>query len=55
MTRQQTPTDRMNETAKRHINAMLRSGARGETLRLAWQALAETVRGEQQVKEGKLS
>ena len=48
-------TDRMNAVAKRHIDQMLRQGARGETLRLAWQALAETVRGEQQVKEGKLS
>lgn len=48
-------TTRLNQIAKRNINAMLREGARGETLRLAWQALAETVRGEQQVKEGKLS
>lgn len=47
--------DRMNQIAKRHVNAMLRSGARGETLALAWRALAETVRCEQQVKEGKLS
>ena len=44
-------TDRMNQIAKRHVDQMLRQGARGETLRLAWQALAETVRGEQQVKE----
>lgn len=43
-------TDRQNQIAKRHVDAMLRSGARGETLRLAWQALAETVRGEQAVK-----
>lgn len=50
MTRQQTPTDRQNQVAKRHLDAMLRSGVRGETLRLAWRALAETVRGEQSVK-----
>ena len=50
MTPTQTPTDRMNQIAKRHLDHMLRSGARGETLRLAWQALAETVRGEQAVK-----
>jgi hypothetical protein len=52
MIRQQTPTDRMNETAKRHVNAMLRSGVRGEVLRLAWQALAETVR---ETREEKVS
>ena len=52
MTRQQTPTDRQNHRAKRHVNAMLRSGARGETLRLAWQALAETVR---EAREEKVS
>lgn len=46
----QTNTDRMNQIAKRQINQMLRQGARGETLRLAWQALAETVRGERAVK-----
>ena len=46
----QTNTDRMNQIAKRQIDAMLRSGARGETLALAWRALAETVRGEQAVK-----
>jgi hypothetical protein len=45
-----TNTDRQNQIAKRHVNAMLRQGERGETLRLAWQALAETVRGEQAVK-----
>lgn len=50
MTPTQTPTDRQNEAAKRHVNAMLRSGARGETLALAWRALAETVRGEQAAK-----
>ena len=47
-------TDRMNQIAKRQINQMLREGKRGEVLALAWQALAETVRGER-VKEGKLS
>lgn len=40
-------TDRMNQIAKRHVNAMLRQDVRGETLRLAWQALAETVRANQ--------
>ena len=44
-------TDRMNQIAKRHLDHMLRQGARGEVLALAWRALAETVRGEQQVKE----
>jgi hypothetical protein len=52
MTPTQNPTDRMNETAKRHVNAMLKSGARGEVLRLAWQALAETVR---EAREEKVS
>ena len=47
-------TDRMNQIATRQIDQMLREGKRGETLRLAWQALAETVRGGQ-IKEGKLS
>ena len=47
-------TDRMNQIAKRQINQMLREGKRGEVLKLAWQALFETVRGEQ-TKEGKLS
>ena len=47
-------TDRMNQIAKRHVNQMLREGKRGEVLKLAWQALFETVRGEQ-VKGGKLS
>ena len=47
----QTNTDRMNQIAKRQINQMLRQGARGEVLALAWQALAETVRGEQKHKE----
>ena len=42
----QTNTDRMNQIAKRQINQMLREGKRGEVLKLAWQALAETVRGE---------
>ena len=45
-------TDRMNAVAKRHIDQMLRQGARGETLRLAWQALAETVR---EAREEKVS
>ena len=48
----QTPTDRMNQIAKRQIDHMLRSGARGETLRLAWQALAETVK---EAREEKVS
>ena len=34
---------RLAEMAKRHVNALLRQGARGDVLKLAWQALAETV------------
>jgi len=34
---------RLAEMAKRHVNALLRQGARGDVLALAWQALAETV------------
>jgi hypothetical protein len=30
--------------AKRHVNALLRQGARGDVLALAWKALAETVK-----------
>lgn len=52
MTPTQTNTDRMNQIAKRHLDHMLRQGARGETLRLAWQALAETVR---EAREEKVS
>ena len=52
MTLTQTPTDRMNQIAKRHLDHMLRSGVRGEVLRLAWQALAETVR---EAREEKVS
>ena len=44
-------TDRMNQIAKRHVDQMLREGKRGETLALAWRALAETVRSEQKQKE----
>ena len=45
MTRLLTPTNdaRLAEMAKRHVNALLRQGARGDVLALAWQALAETV------------
>lgn len=41
-----TPTNdaRLAEIAKRQINAMLRTGARGDVLAAAWQALAEIVR-----------
>ncbi len=52
MTPIQTPTDRMNQIAKRQINQMLREGKRGEVLRLAWQALAETVK---EAREEKVS
>ena len=49
-------TDRMNQIAKRPVNALLRDrDATYEQLANAWQALAETVRGERAVKEGKLS
>ncbi len=34
---------RLAEMAKRHVNALLRQGARGDVLALAWQALAEVV------------
>jgi hypothetical protein len=46
MTHLLTPTadQRTAQKAKQHVNAMLRSGVRCEVLRLAWQALAETVR-----------
>ena len=45
-------TDRMNQIAKRQINQMLREGKRGEVLKLAWQALAETVK---EAREEKVS
>jgi hypothetical protein len=50
MTRLTTPTNdaRLAEMAKRHVDALLRQGARGDVLKLAWQALAETVRGRTQ-------
>jgi hypothetical protein len=40
-----TPTadQRTAQKAKNHVNALLRQGARGDVLALAWQALAETV------------
>ena len=45
-------TDRMNQIAKRPVNALLRNrDATYDQLRLAWQALAETVRSEQKQKE----
>jgi hypothetical protein len=48
----QTPTDRMNQIAKRPVNALLRDrDATYDQLANAWRALAETVRGEQ-LKEG---
>lgn len=43
-------TTRLNQIAKRNINQMLRQDVRGETLKLAWQALAETVRANQERK-----
>ncbi len=50
MTRLTTPTSdaRLAEMAKRHVNTLLRQGARGDVLALAWQALAETVKGRTQ-------
>jgi hypothetical protein len=50
MTRLLTPTNdaRLAEMAKRHVDALLRQGARGDVLALAWQALAETVKGRTQ-------
>ena len=41
-----TPTNdaRLAEMAKRHVNALLRQGACGDVLALAWKALAETVK-----------
>jgi hypothetical protein len=46
MTRLLTPTNdaRVAEMAKRHVDALLRQGARGDVLALAWRALAETVK-----------
>ena len=35
---------RLAEMAKRHVNALLRQGARGDVLALAWKALHETVK-----------
>ena len=45
MTHLLTPTNdaRLAEMAKRHVNALLRQGARGDVLALAWKALHETV------------
>jgi hypothetical protein len=50
MTRLTTPTNdaRLAEMAKRHVNALLRQGARGDVLKLAWQAFHETVKGRTQ-------
>jgi hypothetical protein len=50
MTRLIHPTNdaRLAEMAKRHVDALLRQGARGDVLALAWQALAETVKGRAQ-------
>jgi hypothetical protein len=39
---------RLAEMAKRHVNTLLRQGARGDVLALAWQAFHETVRGRTQ-------
>jgi hypothetical protein len=45
-----TPTadQRTAQKAKQHVDALLRQGARGDVLALAWQALAETVKGRTQ-------
>jgi hypothetical protein len=43
-----TNDQRLAEMVKRHVNALLRQGARGDVLALAWQALAETVKGRTQ-------
>ena len=50
MTRLIHPTNdaRLAEMAKRHVNALLRQGARGDVLALAWQAFHETVKGRTQ-------
>jgi hypothetical protein len=50
MTRLLTPTNdaRLAELAKRNVNALLRQGARGDVLALAWQAFHETVKGRTQ-------
>jgi hypothetical protein len=39
---------RLAEMAKRHVDALLRQGARGDVLALAWQAFRETVKGRTQ-------
>lgn len=39
---------RLAEMAKRNVNALLRQGARGDVLALAWQAFHETVKGRTQ-------
>jgi hypothetical protein len=46
MTHLLTPTNdqRTAQKAKQHVDALLRQGARGDVLALAWQALAETVK-----------
>ncbi len=45
MSRLTTPSNdgRLAEMAKRHVDALLRQGARGDVLALAWKALAKTV------------
>jgi hypothetical protein len=50
MTRLLTPTadQRTAQKAKQHVDALLRQGARGDVLALAWQAFHETVRGRTQ-------
>ena len=48
----QTNDARLAQKANQHVDAMLKSGVRGEVLRLAWQALAETVR---EAREEKVS
>ena len=45
MTRLIHPTadQRTAQKAKQHVDALMRQGARGDVLKLAWQAPAETV------------
>jgi hypothetical protein len=39
-----TADQRTAQKAKQHVDALLRQGARGDVLALAWQALHETVK-----------
>jgi hypothetical protein len=46
MTHLLTPTadQRTAQKAKQYVDALLRQGAKGDVLKLAWQALHETVK-----------